>query len=171
MEGAEWGRAPGAVVHWSESVPSRPPAAPAPRPSPPQFEEIHEVIARYKTLVSMHQDLMQSAQEGQEKVERAKAQLARYKEEKDDEILQHNNELARLQMRFDRARSDVIIWVSAPGWVGKGHTNTHTHTHTHRRTHTLSPSAHAPPSFSSPGISLGTHPEHRRQEDPLAWYH
>uniref|UniRef100_A0A8C2Y251 DUF4200 domain-containing protein n=1 Tax=Capra hircus TaxID=9925 RepID=A0A8C2Y251_CAPHI len=50
--------------------------------------------------------------EGQEKIERAKARLARYKEEKDDEILQHNNELARLQMRFDRARSDVIIWES-----------------------------------------------------------
>ncbi|XP_007457891.1 PREDICTED: coiled-coil domain-containing protein 42A isoform X1 [Lipotes vexillifer] len=77
-----------------------------------EFEEIHEVIARYKTLVSMHHDLMQSAQEGQEKVERAKAQLARYKEDKEDEILQHNNELARLQMRFDRARSDVIIWES-----------------------------------------------------------
>ncbi|ELK31840.1 Coiled-coil domain-containing protein 42A [Myotis davidii] len=79
---------------------------------PLQFEEIHEVMARHKTLVSMHQDLMQSAQEGQEKIERAKARLARYMEEKDDEILQHNNELARLQMRFDRARSDVIIWES-----------------------------------------------------------
>ncbi|MBZ3888382.1 Coiled-coil domain-containing protein 42A [Sciurus carolinensis] len=77
-----------------------------------EFEEIHEVIARYKTLVSMHHDLMQSAQESQEKIERAKARLARYMEEKDDEILQHNNELARLQMRFDRARSDVIIWES-----------------------------------------------------------
>ncbi|XP_066222550.1 coiled-coil domain-containing protein 42 isoform X1 [Saccopteryx leptura] len=77
-----------------------------------EFEEIHEVMARYKTLVSMHYDLMQSAQEGQEKIERAKAKLARYMEEKDDEILQHNNELARLQMRFDRARSDVIIWES-----------------------------------------------------------
>lgn len=82
-----------------------------PSPLVPQFEEIHEVIARYKTLVSMHHDLMQSAQEGQEKIERAKARLARYMEEKDDEILQHNNELARLQMRFDRARSDVIFWV------------------------------------------------------------
>ncbi|EFB18782.1 hypothetical protein PANDA_010052, partial [Ailuropoda melanoleuca] len=77
-----------------------------------EFEEIHEVISRYKTLVSMHQDLMRSAQEGQEKIERAKARLARYMEEKDDEILQHNNELARLQMRFDRARSDVIVWES-----------------------------------------------------------
>ncbi|KAM4844379.1 coiled-coil domain-containing protein 42 isoform 1-T1 [Thomomys bottae] len=77
-----------------------------------EFEEIHEVIARYKTLVSMRHDLMQSAQEGQEKIERAKARLARYTEEKDDEVLQHNNELARLQMRFDRARSDVIFWES-----------------------------------------------------------
>ncbi|KAK2490068.1 hypothetical protein MC885_003407 [Smutsia gigantea] len=77
-----------------------------------EFEEIHEVIARYKTLVSMHHDLMQSVQEGQEKIERTKAQLARYMEEKDDEILQLNNELARLQMCFDRARSDVIIWES-----------------------------------------------------------
>ncbi|XP_058531225.1 coiled-coil domain-containing protein 42 isoform X2 [Ochotona princeps] len=77
-----------------------------------EFEEIHEVIARYKTLVSMHHDLLQSAQEGQENIECAKARLARYMEEKDDEILQHNNDLARLQMRFDRARSDVIIWES-----------------------------------------------------------
>lgn len=112
VEGTEWGRTPWVAVHWSESVPPLPPTPAHPLP---QFEEIHEVIARYKTLVSMHHDLMQSAQEGQEKVEHAKARLARYKEEKDDEILQHNNELARLQMRFDRARSDVIIWVSAPG--------------------------------------------------------
>ncbi|XP_028904647.1 coiled-coil domain-containing protein 42 isoform X3 [Ornithorhynchus anatinus] len=76
-----------------------------------EFEEIYEVIGRYKTLVSMHQDLMQSAQEGQEKIEQAKGRLARYMEEKDDEVLQHNNDLARLQMRFDRARSDVIIWI------------------------------------------------------------
>ncbi|XP_004857566.1 coiled-coil domain-containing protein 42 isoform X1 [Heterocephalus glaber] len=77
-----------------------------------EFEEIHEVIGRYKTLVSMHHDLMQSTREGQEKIERAKTRLARYMEEKDNEILQHNNELARLQMRFDRARSDVIVWES-----------------------------------------------------------
>ncbi|XP_029784105.1 coiled-coil domain-containing protein 42 isoform X2 [Suricata suricatta] len=53
-----------------------------------------------------------AAQEGQEKIEHVKALLAHYVEEKDDEILQHNNELARLQMHFDHARSDVIIWES-----------------------------------------------------------
>uniref|UniRef100_A0A384BUG6 Coiled-coil domain containing 42 n=1 Tax=Ursus maritimus TaxID=29073 RepID=A0A384BUG6_URSMA len=84
-----------------------------------EFEEIHEVISRYKTLVSMHQDLMHSAQEGQEKIERAKARLARYMEEKDDEILQHNNELARLQMRFDRARSDESRWAHIQNTAAK----------------------------------------------------
>ncbi|KAJ7316143.1 hypothetical protein JRQ81_002305 [Phrynocephalus forsythii] len=77
-----------------------------------EFEEIREVIGRYKTLVGMHRDLVQSAQEGLEMIEQAKVRLARYKEEKDDEILQHNNELARLQLRFDHARSDVIVWES-----------------------------------------------------------
>lgn len=42
------------------------------------------------TRVSLHKDLTQSAQEGQEKVQHAKARLARYMEEKDDELLQHN---------------------------------------------------------------------------------
>lgn len=116
------------------------------------------MISRYKTLVSMHQDLMHSAQEGQEKIERAKARLARYMEEKDDEILQHNNELARLQMRFDRARSDVIIWVNTvvrgvggwrwggSGWglLGtgegrRGERGTPTHTCAHTPAHVLAP--------------------------------
>ncbi|KAL7989352.1 hypothetical protein Chor_012018 [Crotalus horridus] len=37
-----------------------------------QFEEIREVIGRYKTLVGMHRDLLQSAQEGLELIEQAK---------------------------------------------------------------------------------------------------
>lgn len=117
-----------------------------PSPLIPQFEEIHEVIARYKTLVSMHHDLMQSAQEGQEKIERAKARLARYMEEKDDEILQHNNELARLQMRFDRARSDVIFWVSFGPSIGlvrvgvPGYISACVHTHRERETQRVSTS-------------------------------
>ena len=152
-----------------------------PSPLIPQFEEIHEVIARYKTLVSMHHDLMQSAQEGQEKIERAKARLARYMEEKDDEILQHNNELARLQMRFDRARSDVIFWVSfgpSIGLVGvgvPGYISACVHTERERERVRESPPPrlhlHTLPPHLSPGISLGTHPKHGGQEDPPAWHH
>ncbi|KAM6164005.1 coiled-coil domain-containing protein 42-like [Rhynchocyon petersi] len=77
-----------------------------------EFEEIQEVIARYKTLVSMNHDLMHSVQDGQEKIEHAKARLAPYMKEKGDEILQLNNQLAQLQMRYDRAHSNVIVWES-----------------------------------------------------------
>ncbi|KAM6164800.1 coiled-coil domain-containing protein 42-like [Rhynchocyon petersi] len=77
-----------------------------------EFEEIQEVIACYKTLVSMNHDLMQSVQDGQEKIEHAKARLAHYMKEKGDEILQLNNQLAQLQMRYDRAHSNVIVWES-----------------------------------------------------------
>lgn len=70
------------------------------------LKRINKIISR-----QLHDpyDLMQSAQEGQ-KTERAKMQPARYVEEKDDEILPPN-ELACLQMRFDRAHSDVL-WES-----------------------------------------------------------
>ncbi|KAH0629585.1 hypothetical protein JD844_011772 [Phrynosoma platyrhinos] len=37
-----------------------------------EFEEIREVIGRYRTLIGMHRDLVQSAQEGLEMIEQAK---------------------------------------------------------------------------------------------------
>ncbi|KAM8797008.1 coiled-coil domain-containing protein 42 [Eudromia elegans] len=77
-----------------------------------EFEEIREVIGRHKTLVRMHEDLLQSAQTRMEMIEKAKVLLAQYTEEKEDKILQYNNELAQLQTRFDQAHSDVLIWES-----------------------------------------------------------
>ncbi|XP_030066673.1 coiled-coil domain-containing protein 42 [Microcaecilia unicolor] len=77
-----------------------------------QFQEVHEVIGRYHTLQATHEDLQQSAQEAQEKTEQARGQLARYVEEKNDAILEFNNELALLQTRLDHAQSEVIVWES-----------------------------------------------------------
>uniref|UniRef100_A0A8C6ZZK7 Uncharacterized protein n=1 Tax=Nothoprocta perdicaria TaxID=30464 RepID=A0A8C6ZZK7_NOTPE len=68
----------------------------------------------------MHEDLLQSAQTRMEMIEKAKVLLAQYTEEKEDKILQYNNELAQLQTRFDQAHSDVLIWVRKPGRAG-GH--------------------------------------------------
>ncbi|XP_029784107.1 coiled-coil domain-containing protein 42 isoform X4 [Suricata suricatta] len=73
--------------------------------------KLHEYSIFNKYLEKVVEN-SEAAQEGQEKIEHVKALLAHYVEEKDDEILQHNNELARLQMHFDHARSDVIIWES-----------------------------------------------------------
>ncbi|KFV14247.1 Coiled-coil domain-containing protein 42A, partial [Tauraco erythrolophus] len=75
-----------------------------------QFEEIQEVIWRYKTLVRMHKDLLQSQQGHKEMSEQAKVLLDQYKAEKEAEILQYENELVQLQLRFDQAQSDIHLW-------------------------------------------------------------
>ncbi|NXC67403.1 CCD42 protein, partial [Anhinga anhinga] len=75
-----------------------------------QFEEIQEVIWRYKTLVRMHKDLLQSQQGHKEISEQAKVLLDQYMVEKEAEILQYQNELVQLQLRFDQAQSDILHW-------------------------------------------------------------
>ncbi|NWQ94969.1 CCD42 protein, partial [Burhinus bistriatus] len=75
-----------------------------------QFEEIQEVIWRYKTLRRMHKDLLQSQQRHKEMSEQAKVLLDQYMEEKEAEILQYKNELVQLQLRFDQAQSDILSW-------------------------------------------------------------
>lgn len=84
-----------------------------------QFEEIREVISRYKTLVRMHKDLLQSQQRHKEMSEQAKVLLDQYMEEKEAEILQYKNELVQLQLRFDQAQSDILSWVRKCG-AGRG---------------------------------------------------
>ncbi|XP_035198606.1 coiled-coil domain-containing protein 42, partial [Oxyura jamaicensis] len=76
------------------------------------FEEIQTVIWRYKTLVRMRKDLLQAERGRREASEQAKELLAQYTEEKEEEILQYNNELAQLKLRFDEVHSDVLTWES-----------------------------------------------------------
>ncbi|KFM09871.1 Coiled-coil domain-containing protein 42A, partial [Aptenodytes forsteri] len=75
-----------------------------------QFEEIQEVIWRYKTLVRMHKDLLQAQQGHKDMSEQAKVLLDQYMAEKEAEILQYKDELVQLQLRFDQAQSDVLPW-------------------------------------------------------------
>lgn len=84
-----------------------------------QFEDIQEIIWRYKTLVRVHKDLLQSQQSHKEMSEQAKVLLDRYTEEKEAEILQYENELVQLRLHFDQAQSDVLFWVRKCG-VGRG---------------------------------------------------
>ncbi|NXA25966.1 CCD42 protein, partial [Ibidorhyncha struthersii] len=75
-----------------------------------QFEEIQEIIWRYKTLARVHKDLLQSQQRHKEMSEQAKVLLDQYMEEKEAEILQYENELVQLRLRFDQAQSDILSW-------------------------------------------------------------
>ncbi|KAM6050251.1 coiled-coil domain-containing protein 42 [Theristicus caerulescens] len=86
-----------------------------------QFEEIQEVIWRYKTLVRMHKDLLQSRQGHKEMSEQAKVFLDQYTAEKEAEILQYKNELVQLQQRFDKAQSDILPWEAR--WADMQNTN------------------------------------------------
>ncbi|NXN41349.1 CCD42 protein, partial [Rhinoptilus africanus] len=75
-----------------------------------KFEMVREVIARHKTLVRTRKDLLQSHQRQKEMSEQAKVLLDQYMEEKAAEILQYENELVQLQLRFDQAQRDVLYW-------------------------------------------------------------
>ncbi|XP_071659384.1 dynein axonemal heavy chain 9-like [Patagioenas fasciata] len=66
----------------------------------PQFEDIQDVISRYKLLVRTRKDLQQSQEKDREMMEQAKVLLDQYEAEKAAEILQCQNELEQLQRRF-----------------------------------------------------------------------
>lgn len=77
-----------------------------------EFSEIREIIARYDTLVATHLDLLERDQANQDAIEKEKAKLMKFTEEKNNEILYYNNQLAQLQTRLDQAQSRAVKWES-----------------------------------------------------------
>ncbi|CAH3013753.1 unnamed protein product, partial [Porites evermanni] len=95
-----------------------------------KFQEIREVIARYDTLTATHQDLLERETKNQEKYEKEKGRLVKFTEvsfffwsaddnifctyfcfhfqEKNNEILNYNNQLAHLQTKLERAQSVAV---------------------------------------------------------------
>lgn len=84
-----------------------------------QFEDISEVISQYKLLVRTQKDLLQSQQGNKQLTEQDKVFLEQYRAEKGAEMLHYKNELVQLKLRFDRAQSDIPLWVRNCG-VGRG---------------------------------------------------
>ncbi|XP_064890414.1 coiled-coil domain-containing protein 42-like isoform X1 [Columba livia] len=78
----------------------------------PQFEDIQDVISRYKLLVRTRKDLQQSQEKDKEMIKQTKVLLDRYEAEKEAETLQYQNELEQLQQRFAQAQSDVRSWTA-----------------------------------------------------------
>ncbi|NWX04290.1 CCD42 protein, partial [Caloenas nicobarica] len=87
----------------------------------PQFEDIQDVISRYKLLARMHKDLQQSQEKNKEMCKQTKVLLDQYRAEKEDEILQYQNELEQLQQCFGQAQSDVRFWTTR--WADIQNTN------------------------------------------------
>lgn len=61
---------------------------------------------------SNFQDLLEREQTNQDAIEKEKAKLAKFTEEKNNEILYYNNQLAQLQTRLDQAQSRAVKWES-----------------------------------------------------------
>ncbi|XP_071620325.1 coiled-coil domain-containing protein 42 isoform X1 [Heliangelus exortis] len=74
-----------------------------------EFEDIQEIVLRYKTLVRMRKDLLQSQQQHQEVSEQTKLLLDQYKAKKEAEMLQYQKELQDLQ-RLEQIQNDVCLW-------------------------------------------------------------
>ncbi|KAK2177504.1 hypothetical protein NP493_594g00017 [Ridgeia piscesae] len=77
-----------------------------------EFHEIREIIARYDTLTATHLDLLTAENENQDRLESEKQNLMKYREEKNNEILGYNNQLAAIQTKLDKAQSTAVMWES-----------------------------------------------------------
>ncbi|CAK8692593.1 unnamed protein product [Clavelina lepadiformis] len=77
-----------------------------------EFSEIREIIGRYDTLVATHLDLLERDQKNQDAIENEKGKLVKFTEDKNNEILYYNNQLAQLQTRLDQAQSKAVKWES-----------------------------------------------------------
>ena len=69
----------------------------------PGFRETEDVLARHATLAATNADLIRAHRGFAEATERARAETAAYVEEKKDEALTLNNEIARLKKALERA--------------------------------------------------------------------
>jgi len=88
------------------------------------FFDMSDVIKRYDTLVATQVKLHEKDERKQERLIAKKAQLARYKKSKENEIQEYNNEIARLQERLDKAKSNAADWEGKCAEVQK-QTNKH----------------------------------------------
>lgn len=77
-----------------------------------EFDELRDIMARYDTLITTHNDLMSREQKNQWTMEKEKQRFHKFMEDKNTEILHCNNQLAQLQTRLDKAQSEAVHWES-----------------------------------------------------------
>ncbi|XP_059161084.1 coiled-coil domain-containing protein 42 homolog [Physella acuta] len=76
------------------------------------FHEIRDIITRWDTLTATHMDLLERDQKNHDRIEKQKQNLMKYMEEKENQVLNYNNQLSTLQTRLDAAQSDAVKWES-----------------------------------------------------------
>ncbi|XP_028914290.1 cilia- and flagella-associated protein 73 [Ornithorhynchus anatinus] len=75
-----------------------------------QFQEVPELLARFGGLVATQAFLLGREQAQRREVELERLRLHQCMEERSDEILRHNNQLAQLRTQLERARARTLKW-------------------------------------------------------------
>ena len=76
------------------------------------FAEIKDIIMRYDTLAAANAELLERSRMAQEKTEKLRMQLMATTEEQNNVILNHNNEIARLQSKLEESQLKSTKWQS-----------------------------------------------------------
>ncbi|KAI8919546.1 hypothetical protein BC831DRAFT_481471 [Entophlyctis helioformis] len=77
-----------------------------------EFAEIKDIISRYDTLSATNGELIERARNAQEKTEKDRQAFLASSEEKNNVILNRNNEIARLQTKLEEMQSRSAKWQS-----------------------------------------------------------
>ncbi|XP_043846174.1 cilia- and flagella-associated protein 73 [Dromiciops gliroides] len=80
-----------------------------------EFQEIPELMARFSGLSETRAILTEREQALHKAMEDTRAELLKLVEEKNDEILHQNNQLADLQLRLEEVRTQALQWESR--WI------------------------------------------------------
>ncbi|KAJ3115343.1 Cilia- and flagella-associated protein 73 [Phlyctochytrium bullatum] len=77
-----------------------------------EFGEVKDIIARFDTLSATNAELIERAREAQEKTERDRLAFVTGTEEKNNIILNYNNQIAKLQTRLEETQLRSGRWQS-----------------------------------------------------------
>ncbi|KAI9364973.1 coiled-coil domain-containing protein 42 [Zopfochytrium polystomum] len=69
-----------------------------------EFGEVKDLLARHDTLAATNQELLARAKEAQERTEADRLRFAKITEEKNNIILNYNNEIAKLQTKLEESQ-------------------------------------------------------------------
>ncbi|XP_063791557.1 coiled-coil domain-containing protein 42 [Pseudophryne corroboree] len=77
-----------------------------------EFQEVSDVVSRFHTLVATSSYLQQGTQEAQAAIQEAKGQISRHLEDRNNLVLQLNNQLGQLQTSLEDAKNQSLLWES-----------------------------------------------------------
>lgn len=90
-----------------------------PSPTPSQFQEVPELVARFDGLADMQEALRITERQRLAELEEARARLQRLRDAWQDELLQQGQRRVQLLQQLEAARERTLHWVPPLGGGGR----------------------------------------------------